>query len=150
MSADEAFIRDNADIISLIPGEAPSLNDSTTSVVDGDAEPPVMDLGSNFAAVLDDLRGGGGAEFFKKKRYSKSCAALFTDHEEGNRECQTRPDERWKLSTDLELRRKKRLCAADTGTHFGIFRGLSESAVVAGAGANGGDDDAVTMLSTLR
>jgi len=69
MSADEAFIRDKADIISLIPGEVPSeLNDSTISVVDGDAEPPVMDLGSKFAAVLDDLRGGGGAVFFKDTR----------------------------------------------------------------------------------
>jgi len=33
-------------------------------VVDGDAEPAVMDLGSKLPAVLDDLRGGGGAESF--------------------------------------------------------------------------------------
>jgi hypothetical protein len=69
MSADEAFIRDNADIISPTPGEVPSeLNASTTSVVDAGAEPDVMVFGSKFEAVLDDLRGGGGAEFFKDNR----------------------------------------------------------------------------------
>jgi hypothetical protein len=102
MSADEAFIRDNADIISLIPGEAPSeLNDSTTSVVDGDAEPPVMDLGSKFAAVLDDLRGGAGAEFFKDtRRAAPRCLRIM---KRGIASARLVPMNCWKLSTNFEV-----------------------------------------------
>lgn len=98
MSADEAFIRDNADIISPIPGEAPSeLNDSITSVVDGDAEPAVMDLGSKCAAVLDDLRGGGGADFFKDiRRAAPRCLRIM---KRGIASATLVPMNCWKLST---------------------------------------------------
>ena len=105
MSADEAFIRDNADIISLIPGES-ELNESTTSVVDGEAEPPVMDLGSKFAAVLDDLRGGGGAEFFRDTR--RAAPRCLRTMKRGIASARLVPMNCWKLSTyfEVEIERK--------------------------------------------
>lgn len=64
---------------------------------------------------------------------------MSADHEEGNRECQTRSDELLEVVNLFRVETENNLRTADTGTHFGILRGLSESGVV--AGTNGDDDD---------
>jgi len=140
ISADEAFIRDNADIISPTPGEVPSeLNASTAPVVDPGAEPDVMDFGSKFAVVLDDLRGGGDAEFFKDDR--RTVLSCLRTMKRGIASARLVPMNCWKCQLARVRGTENGLRTADTGTHFGTFRGRSESYVVGAEGGGGDDDD---------